>query len=191
MESELGPQVSIRFGGNYSLVQASQEVPGAFIALLNDTIRNRVLKFALELQEELGAVRDDLAALPSQLVERNVTNNIFGGQVVIADHVRDVTQAGSVVVTKGDWASFTDALKRFGVADISDVQALREAIAADAATPSPNLGQKTLSWIRGAAISAAVKLASKGGDAALEVAKAEMTAQLTRWVSQLLGAPLP
>ena len=49
------------FGGNYSLVQASQEVPGAFIALLNDTIRNRVLKFALELQEELGAVRDDLA----------------------------------------------------------------------------------------------------------------------------------
>jgi AbiTii len=37
------------------LASAYQEVPGAFIVALNDTIRNRILKLALELQEELGA----------------------------------------------------------------------------------------------------------------------------------------
>jgi hypothetical protein len=171
------------FEGSYILANAWQEVPGTFFAALNDTIRNRVLKFALELQEELGSVGDDAAALPPERIDQTVITNIFGGHVVIAGRVHDVTQAESVVVIKGDTASLIEALVRMG-ADKSDVRALEDAITEDAAAPAlPGLGRKTLGWIQ----SAALKLASKGGDAALDVAKAQMTAELTRLVSQFLG----
>jgi hypothetical protein len=103
---------------------------------------------------------------------------------VIAGRVDDVTQAGSIVVIKGDEATLTKALGQLG-ADSGDVQALRSAIAEDATAqlPTPGLGHRTSGWITDAAI----RLASKGGDAALDVAKAQMTAELTRLVSQFLG----
>jgi hypothetical protein len=170
------------FQGEYVLVSAWQEVPASFIAGLNGTIRNRVLGFALELQQELGSAADDPAALSPDRVDRTVIAYIFGGHVVIADRVEDVTQVGSVVVMQGDLTSLTEALKQLG-ADKADVQALENAIEEDrTGKPSPTLGQRTLGWIQDAAL----KLASKGGDAALDVAKAQMTAELTRLVSQFL-----
>ena len=153
-----------------------------------------ILKLALELDEELGSAGDDLAALPPERIDQTVINNIYGGQNVIAGRVRDVTQVGSVVVIEGDLASLKEALARLGAAK-RDVRALETALERDralkaelgedaaASTTSPGIGQRTLGWIQ----SAAIKLASKGGDAALDVAKAEMTAQLTKLVSQFLG----
>lgn len=87
-------------------------------------------------------------------------------------------------MVKGDAVALECALQRLGVVDRGDVLALESAITEDAAIQSaPGLGGRTLDWIKGAAF----KLASKGGDAALEVAKAQMTAELTRLVSQFLG----
>jgi hypothetical protein len=112
-----------------------------------------------------------------------VVNIIYGGHNVIAGRVDDVTQGASIIVIKGDEATLTNALGQLG-ANSEDVQALRSAIAEDAkAPPPPGLGQRTLGWIT----EAAIKLASKGGDAALDVAKAEITAKLTRLVSRFLG----
>jgi hypothetical protein len=51
------------YEGAFALVSAWQELPTIFIAALLDTVRNRVLRLALELQEELGSVGDDPAAL--------------------------------------------------------------------------------------------------------------------------------
>lgn len=172
------------YQGDYALASAWQEVPGPFVASLVATVRNRILKFALEIQEELGSVGDDPAALPSERIDQTVINNIFGGNNVIAARVLDVTQAESLVVIRGDLASLTNALEHFG-ANKEDIQALEEAIAQDATTPptSLNLGQRTLAWIKGAA----AKLASRGGDVGLDVAKAEMTAELTKLVSRFLG----
>jgi AbiTii len=182
------------YEGAFALVSAWQEIPTTFIAALLDTVRNRILKLALELDEELGSAGDDLAALPPERIDQTVINNIYGGQNVIAGRVRDVTQVGSVVVIEGDLASLKEALARLGAAK-RDVRALETALERDralkaelgedaaASTTSPGIGQRTLGWIQ----SAAIKLASKGGDAALDVAKAEMTAQLTKLVSQFLG----
>lgn len=169
------------FYKGYALAQAWMEVPGSFVSALLDTVRNRVLKLALELRDELGQVNDDPAALPLELVDRTVINHIYGGHNVIAGHVEGLAQAGPVIVIKGDLAALNNALERLGVAD---VQALQKAISDDAAIQAaPGLGERTLEWIKGAAF----KLASKGGDAALEVAKAQMTAELTKMVSQYLG----
>ena len=172
------------FYKGYALAQAWMEVPGSFVSALLDTVRNRVLKLALELRDELGLVNDDPAALPFEVVDRTVVNHIYGGQNVFAGRVDGIAQAGPVVVIKGDVAALKCALERLGVADRGDVQALEKAIAEDAADqPAPGLGGRTLDWIKGAAF----KLVGKGGDAALEVAKAQMTAELTRVVSQYLG----
>jgi AbiTii len=171
------------YEGAYALVSAWQVVPTTFIAALLDTVRNRILKLALELEEELGSAGDDLAALPPERIDQTVITNIYGGHVVIAGRVEEVTQADSIVVIKGDLTSLNDALARLG-ARKREVRALEDALAEDAAAPaSPAIGQRTLGWIQ----SAAIKLARKGGDAALDVAKAEMTAELTKLVSQFLG----
>jgi hypothetical protein len=173
-----------KFYRGYALTQAWTEVPGSFVTAMLDTVRNRVLKLVLELRDELGLVNDDPTALPPEVVERTVVNHIYGGPNVIAARVEGLTQAGPVVLIKGDVVALKCALERLGVADTGDVQALERAITEDAAILSaPSLGGRTLDWIKGAAF----KLASKGGDAALEVAKAQMTAELTRVVSQYLG----
>jgi hypothetical protein len=174
-----------KFYHHYTLDRAWMEVPNSFIAALLDTVRNRILKLALELQEELGSVDDDPATLPAEQIESAVVNIIYGGHNVFAGRVGGVTQAGSIIVMKGDQAALAEALGRLG-ADRDDVQALQSAIAEDDATvqlPSQGLGQRTLGWIADAAI----RLAGRGGDAALDVAKAQMTAALTRLVSQFLG----
>jgi hypothetical protein len=97
------------FFPHYALNRAWMEVPSNFIAALLDTVRNRVLKFALELQEELGSVSDDPAALSPERVDRSVVNIIYGGHNVIAGRVEDVTQAGSIVVMKGDVATLNNS----------------------------------------------------------------------------------
>jgi hypothetical protein len=172
------------FEGSYILADAWQEVPVTFFVALNDKVRNRILKFALELRKELGSVGDDPAALAPDRVDQTVVANIFGGHVVIAGRVGEVAQAENIVVVKGDLRSLADALARFGVTDQGDLEALKNAIADDRrGESSPSLGQRTRKWIQGAAL----KLASKGGDAALEVAKSQITAELTRLVSQFLG----
>jgi hypothetical protein len=172
------------YQGDYALASAWQEIPTTFIIALLDTVRNRVLKFALELQEELGSVGDDPTAIPPERIDQTVVTNIYRPEhVVVAGRIGEVTQAGSVVVIKGDLATLNEALTRLGAAK-SDVRALEDAIAEDARAPaSPGLGQRTLGWIQ----SAAIKLGSKGGDAALDVAKAQVTAELTKLVSQFLG----
>lgn len=123
------------YQGNYALASAWQEVPTTFILALLDTVRNGVLKLALELQEELGSEGDDLAALPPERIDQTVITYIYGGHAVIAGRTEDVTQAGSVVVIKEDLASLNDALARLGAAK-SDVRALEDAIAEDAAAPA-------------------------------------------------------
>ena len=52
-----------KFIKDYVLDRAHQQVPSAVFTALIDTIRNRVLRFALDLREELGLVSDDPTAL--------------------------------------------------------------------------------------------------------------------------------
>jgi hypothetical protein len=146
------------------LAEAWQEVPAPFIIALNDTIRNRVLKFVLEIRDELGVVKDDLAALPPEQVDRTVINIIYGGRNVIAGRIDEVKQARTIVVVKGDLISLTDGLAELGVVDRADVEALQKAIEHDSVAQAlPGLGERATDWIKATAF----KLASKGGDAAL------------------------
>jgi AbiTii len=53
-----------KFIKGYALNRAWQEIPPSAFVALRDTIRNRILKFALEIRDELGTVNDDIHAFP-------------------------------------------------------------------------------------------------------------------------------
>jgi hypothetical protein len=56
---------------------------------LLDTVRNRILRFALEIRDELGQTNsNDVTAIPPEKIERSVAINIFGGNNVIANDAR-------------------------------------------------------------------------------------------------------
>jgi hypothetical protein len=51
---------------------------------LCEEVRNRLLRFALEIREELGQVGDKPKELLTTQVEAAVVNHIYGGMSVIA-----------------------------------------------------------------------------------------------------------
>jgi hypothetical protein len=168
----------------YVLVQAWQEVPTSFFDALIDTVRNRLLQLALELSAELGPSGEDTAAVPPESVDRIVNYFIYGGSNVIAGNVGEVAQAGTMTIVKGDLVALSAALESLGV-DKGDVSGLQGAIAEDnaAAPEAKSIGAKTREWIT----TVAYKLGGTAGDAALGVAKAEVTTELTKLVSSYLG----
>ena len=96
------------FEGTYALNRAWQEIPRSVFVGLIDTIRTRVLRFALELKDDLGLVSDDFNELPKNKIDQQVTTYIFGGTNVIAS--KDFTQINSIEINRGDWTALAEAL---------------------------------------------------------------------------------
>jgi hypothetical protein len=165
------------FFEGYALNRAWQEIPRSVFLGLIDTIRTRVLRFALELKDDLGSVSENLDELPKEKIDQNVSINIFGGTNVIAS--RDFTQIDRIEITKGDWTALAEALfKRLGV-EASAVAELKSALDDDSKETAPGLGQRTLGWLK--------QLGSKVGPAALSVGVEVAKKEATKWISEYLG----
>jgi hypothetical protein len=131
----------------YALVAAWQEIPSSVFVALIDTVRNRVLKFALEIKKELGYVSDDPQAIKEETVDQIITTYIFGGTNVISGVANQVTQGGNVTVSKGDFAGLAEAIKGLGLPETA-VSNLQKAIKDDSAHTPASLGGKTAKWIK-------------------------------------------
>jgi hypothetical protein len=57
-----------KFIQGYALTQAWQEVSEGLFKSMTDTVRTRVLRFPLEIREELGAVDDEPASLIDEII---------------------------------------------------------------------------------------------------------------------------
>ena len=167
---------------DFALNRAWQEIPASIFPAIIDTVRTRVLQFALELRDELGLVDDNVSALPQAIVDQSVTTYIFGGTNVIAGTAHGFTQIGAVNVEIGDIAGLTHALRNLGVPE-SDVAELETALETDGeeipADAEPTLGWRTAVWLK----RLGSKLASAGTQIAVDTAKAEAM----RLISQYLG----
>jgi hypothetical protein len=165
----------------FALNRAWQEIPPSALVGLCDTVRNRILKFALEIRDELGTVNDDIHAIPPTKVEQSVTNNIYGGTNIIAGIAHHFAQIGEVNVMQGDFGSLSSALREIGVSE-PDLGALKQAIEHDATPPTArSLGQKTGEWIGAAAAKLGTSAVKLGGDVA--------EALITQWLRQYVGLP--
>jgi hypothetical protein len=166
------------FQGQYALNRAWQEVPGSVFVGLIDTIKTRVLRFALELRDELGLMGEDLHGLPKEKVDQNVTMYIFGGTNVIAS--RDFTQIERIEIEKGDWPALAEALaSRLGMQP-SAVSELKSALDDDSKDQTaPGLGQRTAGWLK--------QLGNKVGPAVLSIGVEVAKKEATKWIAEYLG----
>jgi len=130
-----------------ALAEAWQDLPGSVFAGIIGIVRNRALRFALELRAELGRADDDLSAIPSAKVDQNVTNFIYGGNVVIGGTSHRFSQTGTQTVNTGDQIGLITALGSLGFTS-ADVSGLLEAMKQDKAeTTKPGIGKRAAAWV--------------------------------------------
>jgi hypothetical protein len=169
-----------KFFQDYALNRAWQEIPSSVLAGLIDTIKTRVLRFALELKDDLGSVSDNVNELPEKKVDQHVVTYIFGGTNVIAS--RDFTQIESIEIKQGDWTTLAEALERLGLQNFL-ISELKSALDDDSSdTTKPGLGQRTAAWLK--------ELGEKSGTLALSIGADIVKKEATKWILGYLGLPI-
>ncbi|WP_316187967.1 MULTISPECIES: hypothetical protein [unclassified Bradyrhizobium] len=160
------------------LNRAWQEIPGSVLVGLLEQVRNRVLRFALELKDALPANSTDASQVPKSVVEHSVVNNIYGGNILIASHAQNFSQISQTNLAEGDSAGLVKALAELGVTQ-EGISALQAAMKADRDSGQESIGTKTKGWL------ADVRkyIAKEGAKAGFEVAKQAAT----KWVLQHYG----
>ena len=136
-----------KFFQNFVLNRAWQEIPGSALVGLVETVRNRVLRFALDIREQLGEDQESVTQLPAEKVEKSVINNIYGGQVFIAANAETISQVSHTNIVAGDTSALFKALAGIGV-NAEGLKALEQDIEADKQDGKPTLGQKTIGWLQ-------------------------------------------
>jgi hypothetical protein len=177
------PHLTIKYQSSFYpefvLNRAWQVLPDSVLAGLIDTVRNRVLRFSLEFQDDLGEVDDNLSKLAPAKIEQSVINNIYGGNNVIAASAENIQQISNITVTQNDLAALTDALKTLGIGE-SDLQQLTAAIDQDSNGHStPTLGAKVKGWLK----DFGTMVGKEGLKVGVEIAK-KVT---TKWIMQYYG----
>jgi hypothetical protein len=152
-----------KFMNNHYLNRAWCEVPSSKVLGICDTVRNRLLRFAIELDEQIGSAEDPLNEISQKQVEKTVVNIIYGGQNVISSTVQgDVQQAASSGVIQGDFASLSAAMRELGVPS-DEIVELQRALEADVTEISQDMGACTKDWLKRAAASVWIGTMSVGG----------------------------
>lgn len=164
-----------KFFDGYSLNRAWMEIPTSLIAGLVDTVRTRVLTFALQMREELQAEENNSPqTLTPAVVERIVNVTILGGNNVLGN----VQEFAPQTVVAGDLSSLKHALSHVGVRE-AEIAELETAIGKDGGTDKKSLGQRTQKWI--------AETAKKLGGAGVKIGGAVAEEALKRAVMGYLG----
>ncbi|WP_034160374.1 AbiTii domain-containing protein [Sphingomonas sp. ERG5] len=173
---------SKKFSTDWHLNRAWQEIPINAVNGLLDTVRTRILQFALELQKELGDAEPSSQAAPPEAVNNAVQTIIYGGNNIISPTIAGNVQfIGEQTVVQGDFFSLSSALSAIGV-DQTHVTELESAISADKAEGADKgYGEKVKGWLA----KAGTYVATEGGKAAVELAKNAAT----KAVMTYLGMP--
>jgi hypothetical protein len=126
-------------------ISAWRVIPISAIAGTLDSVRNRVLSFALEIEREnpdAGEAPVGSAPVSRDAVDRAYTINVLGGSNVIATEVGTVIQALDF-----DWQGLRAELAGYGLPD-ADLETLRLALAADRQSiQHGQIGPVTEGWI--------------------------------------------
>jgi hypothetical protein len=160
------------------LNRAWQLIPGSVIVGLLETVRNRVLRFTLELKDQIGPDTPTVSNIPSATVERSVINNIYGGNNIIASHSENFALVAQTNIQEGNIAELEAALTNLGITQ-DGIKLLKADIEADKKDGEPTVGPKTKQWLS----DIGKYLAKEGAKAGFEVAKQAAT----KWILQHCG----
>lgn len=155
---------------------------GAVIAIL-DTVRNKILNLALDIERAspaAGEAPPGTPALSPERVHQVFQTNIYGNVGnLAAGGVRAEQSIGSMVV-QGDFSSLSTHLESLGVAG-SDIGELKAAIENDRAAGKGGWGRTVGNWVG--------KMLGKAGEGALKVTVDTAAAVLPKLISGYLGLP--
>jgi hypothetical protein len=170
-----------KFMEGWTLNRAWLEIPASSMRSLADSVRNRILRLALELKSELGTVADDPQKLPPAKVDQQVVNIIYGGQNVIGSTAEQIVQSAQTTVIENDVESLFAAFRELGVSE-PGLAELQSAIEHDRKkSGSPTFGERTKVWLK--------ELPGKAGAAGLKVATDVATKVGTKMLLQYFGIP--
>lgn len=170
-----------KFMRDWTLNRAWIEIPTSSMRGLADSVRNRILRLALELKSELGTVEDDPQKLPPAKVDQQVINIIYGGQNVIGSTAEQIVQSTQSIVIENDVESLLTAFKELGVSE-PRLKELLAAIEDDAKkSGAPTFGERTKAWLK--------NLSANAGAAGLKVAADVATKVGTKMLLQYFGIP--
>jgi hypothetical protein len=162
---------------------AWQEIPrGAIVALL-DTVRNKVLSFALDIERlspDAGEAMPGTPALAPERVQQVFQTNIYGNVGNVATGGTGAQQSIGTMVTQGDFSSLAQNLRNLGIADAA-IEDLKRAIEGDSAAGKPTLGRRVGEWCG--------KMFGKAGEGALKVTVDVAATVLPKLISGYLGLP--
>ncbi|MFQ3456945.1 hypothetical protein PMN64_27045 [Bradyrhizobium sp. UFLA01-814] len=145
--AELVALYADKFAQGWTLIRASQQVPGTIFVSVLDNVRTRILQLALGLKEELGDEMTDATKLPKASVDQSVVNHIYGGNVVVAATAENFSQVQNISVVQNDLPSLLKAMEELGLHP-TDVKSLSKAVQADAKAGATTIGQKTSEWLK-------------------------------------------
>ena len=114
-----------------------------------DTVRNRILRFALELEKESPQTGEEGAPVVEETKVQQIFNTYVTGSatnVNVGGH-QQITYNVEVTVNQGDFESLKQFLISNGVVE-ADIAGLKTAIEEDDSSESlPGFGSKVQSWI--------------------------------------------
>lgn len=176
-----------KFYQGYTLNRAWQEIPISAIAEMLDTVKTKVLQFALELEGKAADIDEAIQKGEVQSLSPTVSHVfntvIFGGSAVVgAQAGHTINVAERQIIIEGDYNSLTSRLEAEGVSS-EKIDELRHLMSSDetSAKAEQTLTDRLKRWVADAAGSAA----KAGGTATIEVTKAVLTAAIKSY----LGLP--
>lgn len=168
-----------KFYRGYALAQAWQELPFSGVVSLCDTVRNRILEFALKVDDTLDGYGNDAGAVPPEKVSQFVTTIIQGNGNIVSGQARDVINNASNHVSQNDLEGLRRVLELVGVSEV-DAQNLQAAIEADKSdTPRGQIGSRASVWL--------ANMLVKAGNGGLNVGVDVAAAALTECIKGYIG----
>ncbi len=166
----------------YSMIGAWLEIPKSLVFAILDTVRNRILSFALEIEKEnpdAGEAMPDDKPIPDEKVSQVFHTVINGNVQNVATGSTNVTQSGQFIVTKGDFESLSSFLKSKGISN-EDIEELSIAVKEDEEHgQTQGFGKKVSGWMG--------KMLSKAGTEAWKVGTSSAGTLLTKALTTYLG----
>jgi hypothetical protein len=142
---DLVAMVQMDFYENMALGQAWLSISRSSVIGAVETVRNRILTFALEAEHLVGpegSATPNAAGALSQVFHTVVYGNVAN----IAQASSHITQTSGIA--SGDLEGLIRELSRLGVSP-SDATVLREAVAADGPPQGKKVGARVAAWIGG------------------------------------------
>ena len=167
---------------NMNCISAWKVIPEGTVASLLDTVRNRILSFALEIEAEVpeaGETKPNVQPIANEKVTQIFNTIIYGDVTNLATGIQPTIESTQVTIVRNDLDSLKDYLSSIGLEE-QDIAELTEAIDTDENSRNQNdLGNSVKSWLS--------KMVSKAGTSSWNVVTTVATQLLIKALSQYYG----